>query len=71
VDKVRWVTQAQVDAAKLIVEMDLEDGREPDPVAVKIANAKPAVRPRGADGKPVPEYWENPEYRDDDDQRAG
>lgn len=36
-------------AAKLVVEMDLEDGREPDPLAVKIANAKALTPPVSVD----------------------
>jgi hypothetical protein len=36
-------------AAKLVVEMDLEDGREPDPLAVKIANARPLTPPPSVD----------------------
>lgn len=47
--RVRRVTRAQVMAAKLVVEMDLEDGREPDPLAVKIANAKPLTPPVSVD----------------------
>lgn len=42
--KARWVTRSQIMAAELVIEMDLEDGREPNPLAVRIANAKPAVR---------------------------
>ncbi|HEY3001545.1 MAG TPA: hypothetical protein VGJ44_04285 [Kribbellaceae bacterium] len=34
------MTPAQVAAAKLVLKLDREDGREPDPLAVKIANAK-------------------------------
>lgn len=47
--RVRRVTRAQVMAAKLVVEMDLEDGREPDPLAVKIANARPLTPPVSVD----------------------
>jgi hypothetical protein len=49
VPRVRRVTRAQVMAAKLVVEMDLEDGREPDPLAVKIANARPLTPPLSVD----------------------
>jgi hypothetical protein len=49
VSEIQWVTLAQVAAAKLVVEMDLEDGREPNPLAVKIANATPLKRPNPAD----------------------
>ena len=49
--RIHWVTPTQIAAAKLVVEMDLEDGREPDPIAVKIANATPAPQPRDADGR--------------------
>ncbi len=45
-----WVSTTQVAAAKLVVEMDLEDGREPDPVALKMSQATPAPQPRDADG---------------------
>jgi len=33
-----------VAAAKLVLRLDREDGREPDPIAVMIANAKPRSR---------------------------
>ena len=46
-----FVSRTQVEAAKLVVEMDLEDGREPDPVALKMSQAKPRHQPRDADGK--------------------
>ena len=46
-----WVSQTQVEAAKLVVEMDLEDGREPDPVALAMSKATPMPQPRDADGK--------------------
>ena len=49
--RIHWVSKTQVAAAKLVVEMDIEDGREPNPIAVKIANATPAPQPRDADGK--------------------
>jgi hypothetical protein len=43
---IRWVTKAQVAAARLAVDMTIEDGEEPDPVLVKIANATPMRRPK-------------------------
>lgn len=42
--RVQYVDRAQVMAAQLAVEMAREDGREPDPLLVKIAEAKPAPR---------------------------
>jgi hypothetical protein len=54
VPRIHWVTLAQDEAAKLVVEMDIEDGREPNPLAVKIANATPEPQPRDADGNPIP-----------------
>lgn len=39
--KVRYYDQAQVMAAQLAVEIAREDGREPDPQLVRIAEAKP------------------------------
>jgi ribosomal protein L16/L10AE len=42
--EIHWVTKAQVAAARLAVDMTIEDGEEPDPVLVKIANATPMRR---------------------------
>jgi hypothetical protein len=39
--KVRYYDHAQVMAAQLAVQMAREDGREPDPRLVRIAEAKP------------------------------
>jgi hypothetical protein len=40
--------------------MDTKDGREPDPLAVKIAAATPEPQPRDTDGNPIP-YIELPD----------
>ncbi len=58
--RIDWVTPVQVAAAKLVVEIDIEDGREPDPLAVKIAAATPEPQPRDTDGNPIP-YIELPD----------
>jgi hypothetical protein len=46
--EIQWVTPDQVAAAKLVLRLDEEDGLEPDPLALKIANATPMRRPKPA-----------------------
>ncbi|HZO68353.1 MAG: hypothetical protein ACRDP9_21690 [Kribbellaceae bacterium] len=46
---IRWVTKAQVAAAKLAIDLAIEDGDEPDPLLLKIAGATPMRRPKPSD----------------------
>jgi hypothetical protein len=52
VPEIAWVTWAQIDAARLAVELAIEDGEEPDPLMVKIAEATPMRRPHAARDDP-------------------
>ena len=67
--RIRWVTKAQVAAAKLAVDLAIEEGEEPDPLMVKIAAATPMHRPKPGD--PAGTGSRADDSDDSDDRNSG